>query len=277
MHIESHSYQLAFTPALVVAAIVYLRGWSRLRAVAATMISTWRAVSFLLGLILIWVAVASPIASSDERMLTGHMIQHLLLTTLAPPLIWLSSPVMSLWQAFPALARMRWRPLQQLGILLGDPVFCWLLAAGVLVLWHIPAVFELGMKSAFWHLVEHASFLGSGLLFWWPVVQPWPSVPRWPRWSMLLYLFLATLPCDVLSGFLVFSDRIAYGAYLCMAPRAGFSALEDQQCAGALMWTCVTVVFLVAGTIVSVELLSPRSFVNGAAVEHPDSRAEEVL
>src|SRR2546429_1284410 len=52
------------------------------------------------------------------------------------------------------------------------------------------------------------------LLFWWPVVQPWPGVARWPRWSMLLYLFLATLPCDVLSGLLVFSDRVAYPMYL---------------------------------------------------------------
>jgi cytochrome c oxidase assembly factor CtaG len=113
------------------------------------------------------------------------------------------------------------------------------------------------MESSAWHLVEHASFLAAGLLFWWPVVQPWPSVPRWPRWSMLLYLFLATLPCDVLAGLLVFSDRVAYPVYLCTPHQAGFSALEDQQCAGALMWTCVTVVFLVAGTILSTQLLSP--------------------
>jgi len=62
--------------------------------------------------------------------------------------------------------------------------------------------------------VEHACFLGSGFLFWWPVVQPWPSVPRWPRWSMLLYLFLATLPCDILSAFLAFCDRVVYTVYL---------------------------------------------------------------
>jgi cytochrome c oxidase assembly factor CtaG len=76
---------------------------------------------------------------------------------------------------------------------------------------------------------------------------------------MLLYLFLATLPCDVLSGLLVFSDRIAYPMYLYMPRQSGLSVLEDQQCAGALMWTCVTVVLLVAGTIVSMQLLSPRT------------------
>jgi cytochrome c oxidase assembly factor CtaG len=75
---------------------------------------------------------------------------------------------------------------------------------------------------------------------------------------MLLYLFGATLPCDVLSGLLVFSDRIAYPMYLNMPRMGGLSPMEDQQCAAALMWTCVTVVFLVAGTILSTQLLSPR-------------------
>ena len=71
-------------------------------------------------------------------------------------------------------------------------------------------------------------------------------------------LFLATLPCDVLSGLLVFSDRVAYPMYVDMPRMGGLSPLEDQQCAAALMWTCVTVVFLLAGTILSMQLLSPK-------------------
>jgi cytochrome c oxidase assembly factor CtaG len=114
------------------------------------------------------------------------------------------------------------------------------------------------MQSSTWHFIEHASFLATGLLFWWPVIQPWPSVARWPRSSMLLYLFLGTLPCDILSGLLVFSDRVVYPMYLSMPQMGGLSALEDQECAAALMWTCVTVVFLVAGTILSIQILSPK-------------------
>ena len=117
----------------------------------------------------------------------------------------------------------------------------------------------LGMQSGMWHGIEQASFLISGLLFWWPVVQPWPTVSNWPEWSILLYLFLATLPCDILSGFLVFCDRVVYPVYFSSPHPFGFSALEDQQCAGALMWTCVTVVYLVAGTIVAARLLSPQN------------------
>ena len=145
---------------------------------------------------------------------------------------------------------------ERLGRVLGHPTFCWLSAAAVLVAWHVPAIFRLGMQSATWHFTEQASFLAAGLLFWWPVIQPWPSVPRWPQWTMLLYLFLATLPCDVLSGLLVFSDRVAYPRYVCAHGNGGPSALEDQQFAAALMWTCVTVVFMVAGTILSVQMLS---------------------
>ncbi len=255
---------MLLTVVIVVVALAYLRGSRHLRS---TMIPPWRAASFLLGLALTWAAMASPFASFDGKMLTAHMAQHLLLMTFAPPLIWLGEPV---WPLFRGLPRsfvkaaiepaLRTAAVERLGHVLAEPAFCWLAAAAALVVWHVPAVFRLGMESSAWHFVEHLSFLATGLLFWWPVIQPWPGVARWPRWSMLLYLFLATLPCDVLSGLLVFGDRVAYPTYLCTPPRPGLSALEDQQCAAALMWTCVTVVFLIAGTIISMQLLSPRHF-----------------
>ena len=115
------------------------------------------------------------------------------------------------------------------------------------------------MHSGALHAVEQTSFLVAGFLFWWPVVQPWPSVATGPHWSTILYLFLATLPCDILSAFLVFSERVAYPVYLLMPRHAGLSVLEDQECAGALMWTCVTVAYLVPAAILSTRLLSPRS------------------
>jgi cytochrome c oxidase assembly factor CtaG len=120
-------------------------------------------------------------------------------------------------------------------------------------------MFALGMRSEIWHTVEQAMFFGTGLLFWWPVIQPWPSASTGPRWSLLLYLFLATLPCDILSGFLVFSDRVAYPVYVSIPRLFGFSVLEDQQCAAALMWTCVTLVYLVPAAITSTRLLAPRA------------------
>ena len=125
------------------------------------------------------------------------------------------------------------------------------------MVWHVPAVFALGMKSEALHMLEQGSFLVAGLMFWWPVIQPWPSSSA-PDLSIILYLFFATIPCDLLSGFLVFCDRVVYPVYLSSSHLFGFSALGDQQCAAALMWTWVTVIYLVAGAALTMRLLSPR-------------------
>jgi cytochrome c oxidase assembly factor CtaG len=149
--------------------------------------------------------------------------------------------------------------VQRIAQTLFRPALCWTVAALTLVGWHVPAVFALTMHSHVLHAVQQVSFLAGGLLFWWPVVQPWPTASGGPQWWTLVYLFLATLPCDLLSGFLVFSERVAYPVYLSMPRHFGFSVLEDQQCAAALMWTCVTLVYLVPAAILSTRLLSPRS------------------
>src|SRR5262249_4863448 len=178
-----------------------------------------RAWALVSGLAAIWIATGSPLAMMHHELLSAHMAQHILLSLMAAPLILLG-------------ARPR-RPI-------AHPAICWGVGVGVFIAWHIPALFELGFRSHLWHALEQASFLGSGLLFWWPVVQPWTSAARWPRWSIPLYLFLATLPCDVLSAFLTFSDRVVYPVYLSAPRRLGLTPLQDQECAGALMWFCVT-------------------------------------
>jgi putative membrane protein len=249
-------------------AVVYVRGWLRLRSPSFQVIDRWRAASFLLGVFLIWIAAASPLASRDAHLLTVHMVQHLLLMSLAPSLIWLGEPARPLLWGLPrrvgetvALPLFHRRPIRRLGVVLGHPAVCWFAATAALVGWHIPAALALGMQSPRWHAIEHASFLAAGLLFWWPVVQPWPKSSADRGWSIVLYLFLATLPCDILSGFLVFSERVAYPVYLSMHPHSSLSVLDDQQYAGALMWTAVTIIYLVAGTIVTTQLLSSRALV----------------
>jgi cytochrome c oxidase assembly factor CtaG len=154
---------------------------------------------------------------------------------------------------------LRSEPMRQLARVVKHPALCWFAAAGALVVWHIPSVFMLGLRSQPWHAAEQASFLATGLLFWSPVVGPVQNSLKWPESSILLYLFLATLPCDILSAFLVFCDRVVYPVFLSSPRSFNLSALEDQQCAGALMWTCVTVVYLIAGTVFTARLLSPHA------------------
>lgn len=293
VHLASGSWSLpvSLTLAMLLTALLYLRGWLHLRSASGNVIPVWQASSFFLGLFLIWVAVASPIAAFDEQLLTVHMIQHLLLMTFAAPLIWLGAPLMPFLHGLPPQfvrtvvgPLFRWKPMVWLGRALGRPAFCGLAATAALVGWHIPAAFTLALHSEGWHVFEHASFLATGLLFWWPVVQPWPSASTGPRWSMLLYLFLATLPCDLLSGFLVFSERVAYPVYLSTSQQSDLAVLVDQQCAGALMWTCVTLVYLVPAAILTNRLLAPRSSpvsvqskLRGSAIPQRDPRSLEVV
>jgi len=258
---------------LILAALIYLRGWVRIRRLDRDRIQVWRASSFILGLFLIWVAIGSPLSALDHESLTAHMIQHLLLMTFAPPLILLGASVKTLLYGLPhRLVQAMGHSFQSTGVpqvwsALTHPAICWLGAASTLVAWHIPALFVLGLRSQMWHGIEQASFLGTGLLFWWPVVQPLPSSLKWPELSILLYLFLATLPCDILSGFLVFCDRVVYPVFLSSPQSFGLSALEDQQCAGALMWTCVTIVYLIAAAIFAARLFSPHRSENRSIVQ----------
>jgi putative membrane protein len=261
----SWTIPIPLTVATILSAIIYLRGWRHLRLAAANAIPAWRAASFLLGVFLIWLAIGSPLTLFDEDLLTVHMVQHLLLMTIAPALILTGAPVMPVLHGLPARfvqtvigPAFRWTPVQSIGRVLSQPAVCWLAAGSALVGWHVPAAFNLALQSEGWHIVEHSSFLAAGFLFWWPVIQPWPSVPVWPRWSILLYLFSATLPCDILSAYLTFCDRVVYPAYLSSPRLLGLSALEDQQCAGALMWTCITILFLVPVAWITLELLAPN-------------------
>jgi putative membrane protein len=274
-HIHHGAYEsFGVFGALIFAAFLYLRGWLGVRSQDHGNVEGWRAGSFVIGLLFIWIATASPLAALDHEMLTAHMVQHLLLMTLAPPLILLGMPRKPL--AHGLLQRFsQSEPMEQLASVVTHPGVCWSAAAGALIVWHIPSVFMLGLRSQMWHGAEQASFLATGLLFWSPVIRPPQNSLKWPEWSVLLYLFLATLPCDILSGFLVFCDRVVYPVFLTSPRSFGLSALEDQQCAGALMWTCVTVVYLIAGSVFTARLLSPHRSPNRSedlAIPQFDSR-----
>ena len=240
------------TSALVLAALVYLWGWVRVRRILPGSGSSWRPVAFLGGLFALWIALGSPLESLDHETLVVHMAKHLLVMAVAAPLLLLGAAHLPI--AYPFFCRPR---VERLTRALTHPVFCWLCATLAVMVWHVPAVFELGMSSRWWHHVQFTSFLVAGLLFWWPVIQPWQKA-RWSRWSIPLYLFLATLPCDALSAYLTFCDYVVYAPYLGASPALTASALQDQQAAGALMWVCITFIYMVPAAVITMQMLSPR-------------------
>ncbi len=248
-----------FALALGTLTLLYLLGWERLGRHGPRGVSGWRLCAFFLGLLVLWGAVASPLSSWDHRRLTFHMVQHLLLMNVSAPLLLLGAPFLVLARVLPrgVFSLVNQGLHSRTGRFLTHPCFTWLFAAAVVVGWHVPAVLARTLHSPLWHAVQHASFLLAGLLFFWPVVLPWPAIAVWPRWTSPLYLFLATLPCDVLSAFLVFSGRVVYPPYLNVSDGDAVAVLADQALAGALMWCAVTLGYLVPAVLVTLQLLRP--------------------
>jgi putative membrane protein len=262
---QEWSIPVPVTLILVILAFVYSRGWLHLNRAFPDIFSVRQLGAFMAGLFALWSAIGSPLAAFDDALLSIHMVQHILLMAVAPPLILLGAPALPLLHGLPKrfvrripAPLFRWKPMQHLGSTFTHPAFCWLSATIAVILWHLPSVFEFALRSESWHEVEHACLFTTSVLFWWPVVQPWPSIARWPRWSIPLYLFLGVLANDVLSAVLALWDRVLYPSYAITEHRLfNISPLDDQAFAGALMWVFGTFVYLAPAVVTTMHLLSP--------------------
>jgi putative membrane protein len=256
------SAPIGVNASICLATLVYTTGWLRLRRVFPNLIPAWRLAAFLAGLVSLWIAVGSPLEAFDDVSLSVHMVQHLLLMGVAPPLILLGAPTLPLLRGLPRAIRraagrfFHWPSAQLFGRVLTDPAVCWIAATVALIAWHIPAAFELALRSDSWHKLEHVCFFATSVMFWWPVIQPFPTVAKWPGWSIPLYLFLGTLPGDTLGAFLTFCDRALYHSYASAPAIFHVSPLDDQVFAGALMWVFGTFVYMAPAVILTVRLLS---------------------
>lgn len=273
--LSSWSVEPRIALALAASFILYLRGWLILHRSLPGRFPVWRALAFTGGLLALWVAIASPLDAFSGFLLSAHMVQHLLLMTVAPPLILLGTPLLPMLRGLPRkIARdgvgpfLVWPALRRAAGKLTHPVSCWLVMAAALCAWHVPAAFDLALRSPAWHRVEHACFFGASLLFWWPVIRPFPSRPAWPLWSVPLYLLVADLLNTALSAILTFSDHVLYRSYLDVPRLFGTTALADQSCAGVIMWVPGSLVFFVPAALIAIECLTPRDRLVRPASKH---------
>ncbi len=248
---------------LALAAYLYLRGWRQMHAQSPHRYTHDRLAAYFGGLAVLFIALASPLDAFGNLLLEAHMVQHLLLIVVAPPLILIGQPVLPFLRAMPpALLKdglgpfLSSRGLRRVGRIVTHPVVCWLAMAATVVFWHMPRWYELALNSATWHVVEHACFFYAAILFWWPVVGVWPSRPQWSRWMMIPYLVLADIVNTALSAWLVFSTHVVYRTYE-LAPRLGdLSAIDDQTTAGAIMWVPGSIAFLIPAFVLTMQALN---------------------
>jgi len=249
---------------LILALAIYLRGWWRARQTRHHDLPGWRACCFVGGIITLWIAVASPIDALADYLLTAHMIQHLMLMSIAPPLIVLGSPVVPMLRGLPRPIVAGLRPifcaqwLRSLHRVVMHPVVAWTAMNVAYVAWHVPALFELTFRSERIHDFEHLCFFATSLQFWWLVIQPWPARARWPRWAVIPSLLSADVVNTALSATLAFAGKVLYSSYA-EAPRVSFlTPLKDQIAAGSEMWVLNSVIMLVPAVSIAWRELSPK-------------------
>jgi cytochrome c oxidase assembly factor CtaG len=199
---------------------------------------------FGLGLLTLWVALETPIDTISDHFLDSvHMLQHVLLGFVAPPLMLLgSSPGM--------ISRLVRVP----GVrALTEPLPAQLIAGTVMVVWHLPALYDATLHSESVHIVEHLMFIAGGVVLYWPMLEATSAQARWrlSPGALLLYLFVATIPQDGVALALIFS-RVPFYEFYTHVPRLvdSLTPLIDQTLAGAVLMILGKTTMAIAGLVV---------------------------
>jgi putative membrane protein len=253
---------IVLTGTLIILSVIYTRGWFSIRETRPIQFPLWRLASFLLGLAIIWLAIGSPLDGFADVLLSAHMVEHLLLMSFAPPLLLLGYPVVPLLRGLPRGVTVhllgpliRIKMLRHLGHILTTPLVAWLAMNLVFLGWHVPAAYDFALEHEHWHEFEHLCFLGTSILFWWPLVRPWPTRESYAGWLLLFYLVMADIVNTVLSAFLAFCDRPVYPYYLREPNPFDISPLSDQRAGAVVMWVVGSLIFLVPAIVLTVRLL----------------------
>lgn len=247
---------------LLLSGAIYARGWVALHRRDPNRWHAGKLAAFLFGLVALFLALGSPVEPFGALLLQVHMIQHLLLMMVAPPLVWLGTPMFPMIRGVPRPIRVYWvapvlrsRLVRRVFERLLHPVPALALYLMTTWVWHVPGFYEAALRSSGLHRLQHLCFLGSSFLFWYPVVRPYPFRPRWSLWLLCPYLLIADVSNTILSALLTFSDRVLYPYYSQIPRLSGISALDDQATAGVIMWVPGSIAFLLPLFGIGIRLL----------------------
>jgi len=258
--------------AIFAAGMAYVQAWNLVghrRAVAP-----WQRRAFLGGLAVVWLALVSPIDAMAASLSSAHMVQHLLLTTVAAPLLVAGAPMVTLWRALPRPAARhahRWRGSSLAGAarwLLERPAAAAVPSVVALWAWHVPVLYEAALDNAFVHALEHVTFLVAALLSWAAILAAGRRRTDRPGRAVLV-LFALSLQCGLLGVLLTFSRRPWYPSYASTVRPWGLTPLADQQLAGVIMWVPAGGVYLVVALWLLVRWISVAPAVAAPAGSAP--------
>lgn len=202
-------------------------------------------LSFFTALALLFVTLNGPLHDlSDFYLFSAHMVQHLVLTLIVPPLMIHGTPG---WMLRPLLRR---PALYRLARRTTSVVACFVIFNLVLAFWHLPPLYNLALAYHPVHITQHLMFIAASVLMWWPLMSPLPDLPRAPYPAQMLYCFLMVIPMSIISIYIAMADTLLYPAYA-IAPRImGITPMDDQQYGGLIMWIPGGVFFYAVMTVV---------------------------
>lgn len=238
--------------ALITGLYLYAIGPLRKRYYPAEQVRTGQTISFLLGVLIMFLALVSPLDElGDSYLFSAHMVQHLFLTIVGPPLLLLGTPE---WFVKPLL---RNKVVFKIAKVLTYPAVAFVLYNADFWLWHAPPLYNATLENQNIHILEHLTFIVFGILYWWPIFSPSKDLPRLSIGGQILYLFLSGMPSVLLGAGLTFSPPL-YAPYLA-APRVwGISAATDQQLGGLIMWVPVSIGYIVIMSVLFIRWMQQQ-------------------
>jgi len=237
---------------LSISAIVYSAGIWRLWTGAKTGagISVWSATAYAAGWVSLVIALLSPVHAWGEVLFSAHMTQHEILMLISAPLIVLGRPMIAAMWAMPMVWRAGVGSIVNLQAVkhpwrfITHPGAAWAIHAAALWIWHIPYLFQATLESEWVHALQHISFFGSAVLFWWAMVNESRGLASYG--AGILYLFTTSIHSGLLGAFLTFTHRVLYPIYSGTTSQWGLSPIEDQQLGGLIMWVPASLVYIAA-------------------------------
>jgi cytochrome c oxidase assembly factor CtaG len=240
--------------ALIIGLYLYAVGPLRRRYRLADSVSRRQVVVFISGMLLIFLALASPLDElGDEYLFSAHMLQHLVLTMIGPPMLLLGTPG---WLIEPLLRR---RTVLRIGKALTYPAVAFLLFNVNFWLWHAPSLYNATLSDENLHIFEHLLFLITATLYWWPVFSPVEEgLPRLSLGGQILYIFLGGMPSVALGAGLTFLPPL-YAPYIQQSVRAwGISPAADQQLGGLIMWVPLNIAYIVVVSVLFIRWMQQQ-------------------